>query len=86
MGNFAPDKKLSTGPADNLAAITPHDTTELEFWTRGIYVGGAGDIAVVSAAGDAITIVGCLAGVVYPFAVKIIKATGTTATDLIGLY
>lgn len=73
-------------PAENAAAITPNDTTDLPDTTRAIYVGGAGNLAVIMAGGGAtITLTGVLAGMIYPLRVARVLATGTTATGLIGL-
>jgi hypothetical protein len=81
------DRGLSSGPADNAFEITPHDTDLLDFYpTRGLYVGGAGDAVVEFADGTEVTLTGLQAGVVYPFALRIVKDTDTTATLLIGLY
>ncbi len=73
-------------PASGAAAITPHDTNELTIYTRGIYVGGAGDIALTTVGGDAVTFSGALAGTVLPIRAKIVKSTNTTATNLLALY
>lgn len=75
-----------SAPARNAFAITPHNTNELAFVARGIYVGGAGDIAVTTANGHEVTLVAVPAGSVLPIVVRIVKATGTTATNLVGLY
>ena len=73
-------------PAANAESITPSDSTDLEAITRGIYVGGAGNIAVVMLGGGSVTFVGVLAGTILPIRVTRVKDTNTTATSLIGLY
>lgn len=75
-----------TSPAKNGFAITPHDTNNLTADTRAIYVGGAGNIALVTSAGDEITLNGALAGTIIPIRATKVKSTGTTATNLVGLY
>lgn len=75
-----------TVPAAGAFAITPHNTNPLSHVTRGIFVGGAGNAAVVMANGDAVTFTGLVAGLVYPFQLSIVKSTGTTATSIVGLY
>ena len=50
---------------------------------RGIYIDVAGNLAVVMANGDAITFVGLLAGVLYPFSVRQITKAGSTAGGVI---
>jgi nitrogen fixation protein len=73
-------------PADGAAAITPHDTNLLTVTTRAVYVGGAGDLAVVMFNGDEVTFPAVPAGTVLPVRAKKVKATGTTATSLVGMY
>lgn len=75
-----------TSAAVRGTAITPHDTTVFEP-TRAIYVGVAGD-AVVRFAGQELTttLVGLLAGAIYPFAVDKVLDTGTDADSLVALY
>lgn len=83
--NFENNREGLESPANGAFAITPHDTNELSLVTRGIYVGGAGDAVCVMADDTEVTFTGLLAGQVYPFQVKQVKATNTTATSLIGL-
>ena len=73
-------------PASGGAAVTPNDSTDLTTTSRAIIVGGAGNIAVTFVDGSDVTIVGLLAGQVYPFRVSRIKSTGTTATDIVAIW
>ena len=77
-----------TNPAQKAAAITPHDSDLLAGGVcRGIYVGGAGNLVVTLADDSAsVTFTGVAAGTIYPICAKIVKATGTTATNLLALY
>lgn len=75
-----------TQPARHAVAITPADGTDLVTVTRGIYVGTGGDLTVVMAGGETVTFTAVVAGVLYPLAVARVKATGTTATNMIGVY
>jgi len=50
---------------------------------RGLYISGAGDLAVEMLSGDAVTFTGLLAGVVYPIAVRKIVQAGSSADGLI---
>lgn len=74
-------------PGIKAFAITPHATNPLPFATRGLYVGGAGNVAgyLVGDSSTSVTFVNLLAGVVYPFRFARILASGTTATDLVGI-
>ena len=51
--------------------------------TRGIYVGGSGNVAVVMASGKTITLTALAAGVIHPFSVTKVNTTNTTATNII---
>ncbi len=76
-----------TAPGNNLVAITPSDSTDLPQVSRGIYVGGAGNLVVTPAAGGSnVTFVGVPAGTVLPIRVSRVLSTSTTATSLINLY
>lgn len=82
----AVDTSNSPTPADSAAAVTPHDTNELTAVTRGIYVGGDGNLAVVTKGGQTVTFTGVVAGSVIPVRAKKVLATGTTATNIVALW
>jgi len=67
-------------------AVTKSDATILPT-TRGLYIGGAGDVAVIMA-GDtaAVTFAGALAGSVLTLQVTKVMSTNTTATNIVALY
>ena len=73
------------GPASHGFAVTPHDTNPLTETTRGLYVGGAGDIAAVMASGASVRFPAVPAGSVLPVRLTRILSTGTTATSMVGL-
>lgn len=68
---------------DGGGAITPSDTAD-NFW-ESIFVGGAGNVTVVTPFGDTVEFTAPAAGFVLPIRVVKVKATGTTATNLVGL-
>lgn len=74
-----------TAPAQNAFAITPSNTVNFDSWARAIYVGGAGDVAVVLPGGTAVTFAGAVAGTIIPVVCGRINVTNTTATNLVGL-
>ncbi len=74
---------LHVNAATGGAAITPHDSTAVDF--SAIYVGGAGNIAVTLFDGSDVTLNGALVGTIYHLRVIKVKSTGTTATNLVGL-
>lgn len=68
-------------------AISPHDTNELTNVTRSLLVGVAGDVKVVMAddvLADAVVLK--LPVGIHEIAVRQVLATGTTATNLVGLF
>ena len=73
-------------PARNALAITKSDTAKLpHVASKGISVNVAGDIAVrfVNQADNATAIVlTVVAGVLYPYHIKWVLSTGTTATGI----
>lgn len=72
-------------PGTSLAAVVPSDATVL-VGVRAIYVGGAGNIAIL-ADGDstAVTLSGVGAGTILPIAAKKVMATNTTATLIVAI-
>ena len=73
-------------PAERAFAITGNDSTDLTVTPRAIYVGGAGNVKVTTLGGDTVTFNGAVAGTIIPVRVTRVFSTGTTATNLIGLY
>lgn len=83
--DFASYQTGLTAPATAAEIITPSDTDDLEFVTRALYVGESGDVNVTLKSGDTVLLRNLQAGVFYPLRVSYVLATGTTATDIIGL-
>lgn len=73
------------GPAGGGFAITPSDSVDLVQVCRGVYVGTAGDLKVTMPWGGTLTFKNLAAGMIHPIAAKRVFATGTAATDIIGL-
>lgn len=72
-------------PSGDLVSITPSDGDSFTK-TRALYVGGAGDLRVQTEAGQDVTIPSVKAGVMYPFIVTKVYATGTTASGIVAVY
>lgn len=66
--------------------ITPNDDADLEFETRGVYIGVSGDLHVTMAGGGEVTFTELAGGIVHPLRVHRVHATGTTATNILGMY
>ena len=86
VDNFATHNVSLGAPAVDAFAITPNDGTDLSNVTRYIYVGGAGAIALITVNGETVTFSAVPVGTVLPIRAARVKATGTTATLLIGMY
>lgn len=84
---FALTQDSPTSPAEGCFAIAPSDSAELPFVTKGIYIGGDGDLAVVALGNSApVTFRNLLAGTILDVRAKAVFATGTTAANLVGLH
>jgi hypothetical protein len=85
--NFVNFQSGLQSPPRNTFVIVPSDTTELPFVTRAVYVGAAGDITL-RLAGDtgSQSIKAVPVGAMLPLRVRQIYATGTGASQLVGLY
>lgn len=70
-------------PINGAFAIVPHDTNELACLTRSIYVGVAGDVKVKLYDGSIATYTAMPVGR-HPLRARLVFATGTTATNIIG--
>lgn len=75
-----------TAPASGFAAITPHDSTDLTYVTRAVYVGGAGNLVAVDEQNNPVTFTGVTAGSILPIRVRRVNSTSTTATSLVALW
>lgn len=72
-------------PAQNAATLTPSDSTDLAVTTRFLYVGVTGDVTCILA-GDSSTVLFKAVPVgLHRLRVKRLYATGTTATNMLGL-
>lgn len=54
--------------------------------TRGIYVGGSGDLAVEFEDGTQLTFVDVAAGIIHPIAAAKVLQSGTDATSLVAVW
>lgn len=73
-------------PARSWVAVTPHDSNNLPAGCRGIYVGGAGNVALVGDNGTAVTFTAVPVGTFLPCGPVRVNNTNTTATLMVALY
>ena len=73
-------------PSADCFAILPDDTQELSKVTKAIYVGTGGTIVLKAAESDSfVTLRNVIGGSILDIRVRAIRATGTTAQDIVGL-
>jgi hypothetical protein len=78
---------FSTTPdscAVNCIAITPADA-DLAAPVRALYIGGSGNVRINDTGNGAVTFVAVQAGTILPVMARRVYATGTTATNIVGL-
>lgn len=73
---------INSQTARNGYAVTPSDTAANA--ASGLYIGGAGNVAVTMAGGALLTHVAVPAGTFMPIQVSKVMSTNTTATNIIG--
>lgn len=71
--------------AGDFFPITPSDSVNLIKATKGIYVGGAGNVSAVTRNGVTVLFTAVPVGSTLDIGAIRINATGTTATNLVGL-
>lgn len=81
---FANFSSARSDPPPAHIAVTPNDSAELEFMTSALFIGGAGNVAVLTKDGDSVTYVVSNAGT-YIFGQFKQVLTATTATNIIAV-
>lgn len=71
---------LPTTAATTGFAVTPSDVTVFTTPTRGLYVGGAGNLTVTMSDGTVLLFAAVPAGSFLPLVVTQVRSTGTAAT------
>jgi hypothetical protein len=75
----------SLSPALGARAVAPSNSTEITT-TRSLYVGTGGNVAVTMVDGDQVTFSNVPSGTMLPIQVIQVRATGTTAADILAMY
>jgi hypothetical protein len=75
-----------TQPARDAFAITPHASNEIDPLPKAIYVGTGGNITLRAAGSSAdVVLKNVASGQIVDIRARFIRATGTTASDIVGL-
>lgn len=78
-------RSTDVASAYDARAVTKSDATVVPTF-RGLYVGGAGDVAIRMASGASITFVAVPVGSLMTVQGDMVLSTGTTATNIVALY
>lgn len=73
-------------PALGAFAVVPHDSTDFALPARSLYVGGAGDVEMVTYNGEVVTFYNVPVGSILPIFCTRVNATATDATYITALY
>ena len=85
--SFSNSADAVSAPARRAAAVTPSDSVALADIPKALYVGTGGTIVMqgVDGGGDQ-SWANLPSGTIVPFRARYVRATGTTAADLLALY
>jgi hypothetical protein len=84
---FANSADAVSAPATRAAAVAPHDVNALADVPKALFVGTGGHLMVRGAGGGGdVLFRNVPAGTVLPFRALYVRATGTTAADIVALY
>jgi len=74
-------------PATKAVAVTPHDANPLADIPKGLFIGTGGNITMrgLNGGGDQVW-KNVPSGAVLPFRAQYVRATGTSAADILALY
>jgi len=87
MTDQPPLPTIPPAPAVHAFAVTPSDSATFPTACRALWIGGAGNVAVLALAdSDAVTFSAVPAGTLLPIVAQQVLAAGTTATDIVGLW
>ena len=84
---FKTHARSLTSPPEDAASITPGDAgSELSHVTRALYVGVAGDLALLMQGGATVVLRGVPSGSFLPLRVRQVLAAGTSADGIVGFW
>ncbi len=85
MTDFSTYQPGLESPPSRALTITPDDNADAPLTLRGLMVAAAGHVAVTTLEGDEVVLPALQPGVQYAILASRIRATGTTATGIVGL-
>jgi hypothetical protein len=84
--NYAGMGDSLLSPASWAAAVTPSNTVALPIASKRLWVGAAGNVALVTTGGSTVTYTAVPAGTYLQVRAAQVLATGTTATNIVAEY
>ena len=75
-----------TSPAGRAVAVTPSDSADLATSCRALYIGGSGNVALITVGQDTVTFTNLPSGALLPVRTSRVLATGTTATSIVAVW
>lgn len=79
-------EEMLSDPKGGAFEITPSDSADLAQGAVALYIGGEGDVKLTTSLGQTVTFVSVGAGSILPVRTKRVYASGTDATNIVGLY
>tara|TARA_Y100000310_G_scaffold239557_1_gene243186 strand:- start:3080 stop:3346 length:267 start_codon:yes stop_codon:yes gene_type:complete len=84
---FENNKAGLTSPAENAAAVTPADDTDLATSSRALWIGTAGDVEVDMVGGETEVVFSSVpAGTLLPIRVSRVRDANTTASNIVAVW
>lgn len=85
--SFANRADAVSDPATRAVAVVPSDSVPLPDIPKALYVGSGGNVTLRGAGGGTDTVWKNVAsGTILPFRAQYVRASGTSAADLLALY
>ena len=85
--SFANRADTVSAPATRAAAVTPHDANALSDVPKALYVGTGGNLTMRGVNGTSDQLwKNVPSGAILPFRARYVRATGTSAADILALY
>jgi hypothetical protein len=87
VDKFSSFADVVTAPSTKAAAVVPHDANALPNIPKALFIGTGGDVVARGSGGGAdVTFKNLPSGSVLPFRAEFVRASGTTAADIVALY
>ncbi|HVI99075.1 MAG TPA: hypothetical protein VM657_08425 [Sphingomonas sp.] len=84
--SFSNSADSVSAPATRAVAVVPHDGNPIGDVPKALYVGSGGTITMRGADAADTVWKNVASGTVLPFRARYVRATGTTAADILALY